>query len=186
MLPAWLDWIDVVVSLIAFGAAVVTLPTAFQMWWGRPSLSVEFKTGRYDSGVHLGCRIENAHITNKVLRILRVTRETARAVKLRAKISVSGSGEIIGRTVPNISVEGMPQSSRVDLHPGVPAFAQLIFQRQGGAAGIGPPKDDGGPIAELDPGEYDCEVTVECGTKYFGVRATFSVEDNLNNTLRIR
>ena len=184
MVPDWLQWTDVVLSIIAFGLAVMTLPTAFQMWWGRPSLSIEYERERLDPGVGLNCRIENVPLKRKLPSMLGVVRETAYAVKVSAIIRESGSGKTLSQIIPNINVEGAPPSSRADLHPGVPAFAMLVFQGQDGVAFVGPPKDDGTETA-LSPGEYDCEVTVTCGAKFSKVQATFVVENNANNTLRI-
>ena len=184
MVPDWLQWTDVVVSIIAFGLAVMTLPTVFQMRWGRPSLSIECERGRFDPGVGLNCRIENVHVKSKLLSMLGVVRETAYAVKVSARIRESGSGKTLSQTIPNINVEGAPPSSRADLHPGVPAFALLVFQGQDAVAVVCPPKDDGSETV-LSPGEYNCEVTVTCGAKSSKVQTTFFVENNANHTLRI-
>ena len=184
MVPDWLQWTVVVLSFIAFWLAIMTLPTAAQMWWGRPSLSIKYERSRFDPGVGLSCYIENVHVKSKILLMLGVVRETAYAVKVGAIIRESGSGKAVSRIIPNINVEGAPPSSRANLHPGVPAFATLVFQGQDAVAVVVPPRDDGAETA-LSPGEYDCEVTVTCGAKYSKVQTTFVVENNANNTLRI-
>ena len=181
MVPDWLQWTGVVLSIIAFGLALMTLPTAFQMWWGRPSLSIAYERGRFDPGVGLNCRIENVHVKSKLLSMLGVVRETAYAVKVSALIRESGPGKILSRVIPNINVEGSPPSSRADLHPGVSAFALIVLQGQDNVAFVCTPDRE----TVLSPGEYDCEVTVTCGTKSSIVQTTFVVESNANLTLRI-
>ena len=60
--PPPVAWVDIFLSAIAFGLAVVTLPTAFQMWWGRPAINVEFSADRMDVGTSLKCYIYNDFI----------------------------------------------------------------------------------------------------------------------------
>ena len=186
MVPDWLQWTGVVLSIIALGIALMTIPTAFQMWGGRPSLSIECERGRFDPGVGISCRIENVHVKSKLLSMLGVVRETAYAVKVSAIIKESGTGKILSRIRLNINVEGAPPSPRADLHPGVHAFALLVSQGgQDSVALVVRPKD-GGSETTLSPGEYDCEVTVTCGTKSSIVQKTFVVDNNADRTLRIR
>lgn len=97
----WLDvapsapwqWIGLVGGLVALGLAVVTLPTVFQMIWGRPEVAVDFNTVADSDGVRLQCIIRNKPI-GRWLRLLRVVRSPA-TITADMSISEAGSGAIL-------------------------------------------------------------------------------------------
>lgn len=70
---ASLETIGIWAGIVGCGLGVVALPTAFQMFWGSPSLSLSFHE---DAGPHseLRCVIHNAPVANGLLRALRVYR----------------------------------------------------------------------------------------------------------------
>ncbi len=182
--PPLLSWGDIVLSAVAFGLAVVTLPTAFQMWWGRPSLAVEFERERFDSGVGLCCRIRNAPVRNKLLSALGVVRETAHGVAANEIITESGSGKVLVRRRLKISVEGADPTPSVDLHTGIRAVALVVFQATDDASAVASPTTGEDSDILMGPGQYDCEVTVVCGNKNLTIHQEFVVCEGANSTLR--
>ena len=171
--PPLLSWGDIVLSAVAFGLAVVNLPTAFQMWWGRPSLAAEFERERLDPGVGLICLIRNVPVRNKLLAALGVVRETVHGVAANAIITESGSGKVLSRHRLEISVEGADRSPSVDLHAGIRAVAIVVFQATDDASAVASPiiGEDSGIL--MEPGQYDCEVTVVWGNKNLTIHQGF-------------
>jgi hypothetical protein len=64
------QWFAIIISIIAFGLAIMTLPTVFQMIWGRPKLKVSF----WGKGHILQCGIQNVPVKG-ILKYLGVERE---------------------------------------------------------------------------------------------------------------
>ena len=56
--------------MLGLGIGIVTLPTAFQMFRGRPKLRITFDTTEVQNKVLLRCGIRNEPINNNYLRIL--------------------------------------------------------------------------------------------------------------------
>ena len=179
MVPDWMQWTDVVLSVIAFGLAVMALPTAFQMWWGKPSLEIKLDRSRIDAGVGLFCLIKNIPIEIQFLRWLGVCRKAAHGMRATATVSKSGSGELVGYKQLEIFVGGNAAVPRVDLHPAVPSWAPVMIQSPGETSAMF------GEI-EIVPGEYCCEIEVEWGHDTRRVRNSFRVSDDANSTLFIR
>ena len=179
MVPDWMQWTDVVLSVIAFGLAVMALPAAFQMWWGKPSLEIKFDRNRLDEGVGLICLIENKPIERQFLRWLGVCRKAAHGMRATATVSKSGSGELVGYKQLEILVGGNAAVPRVDLHPAVPSWAAVLVQLPGTSSAM---------FGEIDvvPGEYSCEIEVAWGHDTSSVRNSFRVTDDGNSTLSIR
>ena len=182
--PPLLSWGDIVLSAVAFGLAAVTLPTAFQMWWGRPSIAAEFERERYDSGAALRCRIRNAPVRNKLLAALGVVRETAHGVGANAIITESASGKVLARRRLQFSVEGADPSPSVDLHARIPAVALVVVQGTDAASAVASPSTGEDSDILIGPGQYGCEVTIVCGTKELTIHQEFVVRESANSTLR--
>ena len=156
-MPFWLQVLALCVSFLALGVAVVTLPTAFQMWWGKPTLDVEFKTDRRESGVGLRCFITNDPVKGW-RKELGVHRETANNLCVVANIREGGRGSLVGNMIrPTINVENGPLSLRVDLHAGLPGIAVIFTQETGQENAI---INDKSKNISILPGEYECELKV--------------------------
>ena len=179
MVPDWMQWTDVVLSVIAFGLAVMALPTAFQMWWGKPSLEIKLDRSQSDAGVGLICEITNKPIERQFLRWLGVFRKAAHGMCATATFSKVGSGEIVGYLPLEIVVGGNAAVSRVDLHPAVMSWAAVMIQGPGETSAMF------GKV-EIVPGEYSCEIEVAWGHDTRRVRNSFCVTDDGNSTLLIR
>ena len=179
MVPDWLQWSDVVLSLIAFGLAVVTLPTAFQMWWGRPAIEIDFAEQSVDIGVGLNCNITNCFIENEFLTLLGVRRTAAYDLGVKATIRESGTGKFIWSGLVKIYTEKNDSSFRIDLHPGIFAFATIIFQERGKTTVCLSPMDEDEDV-KIEPGEYECEINVVWGQEGIIARRLFLVSDDID------
>ena len=157
MVPEWLGWTDVVLSVVAFGIGLVTLPTAFQMWWGKPTPDMRFVTDRRESGVGLKCFITNDQVKGW-RKMFGVHRETANNLCVVATIRERGTKRPIGDMIrPNINVEKGESSLRVDLHAGLPGIAVIVYQETGQ---VGAKINDESKNTVIDPGQYECELNV--------------------------
>lgn len=63
-----------VISLCALAVAAMTLPTAFQMFWGKPKITKQFSSVDDTQSITLVCEVRNEPIRNNILRILGVRR----------------------------------------------------------------------------------------------------------------
>jgi hypothetical protein len=61
-------------SVVASVIGLVTLPTAFQMFWGRPKIELTFHETRTDGYALMRCYISNEPINSRVIRKLGVSR----------------------------------------------------------------------------------------------------------------
>jgi hypothetical protein len=70
----WVSLVALICSIIALAIGVMTLPTAFQMFFGRPKIAFDF-CDRHRGDVHLlHCDISNEGIKSRFLRFIGVTR----------------------------------------------------------------------------------------------------------------
>ena len=177
MVPDWMQRTDVVLSVIAviaFGLAVMALPT-----WGKPSLEIKLVRDRLNAGVGLTCEITNKPIERQFLRWLGVCRKAAHGMRATATVSKAGSGEVVGHKQLEIDVGGNAAVPRVDLHPAVMSWAAVMIQGPGETSAMF------GKV-EIVPGEYSCEIEVAWGHDTRRVRNSFCVTDDGNSTLSIR
>ncbi len=74
--PFLWQWIGLIAGLTALLVAVMTLPTAAQMIWGKPNIEISFKErgDKRENTLFLSCLFYNRPIENRFLRILRVYR----------------------------------------------------------------------------------------------------------------
>ncbi len=73
--PAWETHVSLGIGVAAFALAVVTLPTALQMFFGRPQIEFDFETDRRSRGTCvLRCIVQNEGIKSRFLRRLGVVR----------------------------------------------------------------------------------------------------------------
>ncbi|MXW90492.1 MAG: hypothetical protein F4Z47_01705 [Rhodospirillaceae bacterium] len=177
MVPDWLQWSDVFLSLIAFGLAVVTLPTAFQMWWGKPHLTITFRREGVEAGAVLFLSVSNKPVKNKLLRSIGVRRDAAQNVGAIAEIRESGTNRFIGRKTLELSVNRGERSFRVNIFPKSPALAFLIRHKHGEENA----EFSDGKI-ELPQGEYMCELNIIWREEKIVQRRTFAVGGSINNT----
>ena len=90
-----LQWLDLVVSLVAFGFAVVAMPTILQSFLGGPKLSLEFdfKNDRaWEGNREFICHISNRPV-NIWLRRCGVRREAANGVAIDVTLTDRSNGD---------------------------------------------------------------------------------------------
>ena len=171
------------ISFLALAVAVVTLPTAFQMWWGRPCLDIQFNTARREGAVVLQILIFNKKIESKLLNILGVyRRDQANIYYVGARIEKSGSREFAGETRLLIDVEDGTPSYRKSLVSVFPATSLVAFHGYGKESAHlvnNKKKADPKPI---EPGEYECEVVVHYDDKKCKAQNRLCVGDSYSDT----
>ena len=177
MVPEWLGWTDVFLSVVAFGIGLVTLPTAFQMWWGKPAVSVTFTSDRRESGVGLKCFIANDPV--KGWRKKLAYRETANNLCMISTIR-DGKGELVGDMIrPTINVENGTPSLRVNLDAGLPGIAVICFQEAGQQKAT---INDQSKNITIEPGEYKCELKVIWNRGFITIRNGFIIGRSIDET----
>ena len=180
--PPDLQWVDIFLSAIAFLVGIVTLPTAFQMWWGKPKPRFSFEKLRVDGGAGLICAISNAPVKNKILKFFGVRRSVAQDFGGSATIKRTGSREFVAQKTLKIKGREQEPCARVDLHPGIGTFALILGQEQGEPHGKFTRGNDGEEVILIEPGEYECELRVTWGQDSATARRTFMVGTKLDKT----
>jgi hypothetical protein len=108
--------VALIISIIALILAVATLPTIFQMIWGRPRLIVSFDIIEGDDSRFLVARIYNYPIKNGFLRILGVRTQSAEDVNAKVTIKGCDSKRVISDVVADIKTyTGLPDAQRICL-----------------------------------------------------------------------
>lgn len=176
--PPWLEWSDIVLSIIAFGFAVVSLPTAFQMWWGKSSPSVEFRSDRIDPGKGLNIIITNSPIKNTFLKWMGVYRDTIHGLSASATITEHGTGRVVGELPLEINIVKGEAAFLVDLHAGMVAWVVPIFHGSTSSTASLPPEDG----TELQPGRYECELKLSWSRGVVRTRRTFTAGNHADLT----
>ena len=160
MVPEWLGWTDVVLSVVAFGIGLMTLPTAFQMWWGRPTIDVKFTVDRREGMVGLKCFLTNPPVRGWRKK-LGVYRETANNLCIILTIREGGTKLLVADMArPRINVERGESAIRVDLHSGLPGIAVIFYQAADDKGAKINSKQDESDDPIIEPGEYECYVKV--------------------------
>lgn len=89
------QWVDIVLSFIAFGIAVVALPTIFQRLWGRAKLEVEFDRHAKDSERSLLIHLKNPPVKSQWGKRMGVSRDSIKSLAATTRISEAGSGKVV-------------------------------------------------------------------------------------------
>ena len=115
--------------MVALAISVMTLPTVFQMFGGKPKIRVEFEKTILDELTVLRCHIWNQPVRNRVLRRLRVVREP---VEISVSFSVERtSGELVAPLVtPTITTEKESGKQVTLFYHAVPARVAIIIIKQ--------------------------------------------------------
>ena len=163
-IPGWLSWTDIVLSLVAFTLAVMAAPTILQMFGGRARLRCDFVRDVENGERALAVFLQNPRITNKVLRGLRVRRETIQSLTIAFSIAEAGAGEIIDPIRhARIFSNGDPDDSgswRIALPPTLSVAASVLVARwdtQQNVAVVLP--DRLRPPLILPPKQYRADIT---------------------------
>ena len=95
--PTWEQWAFIVAS-IALVVSLMSLPTAFQMFFGRPTIRFAFvphQLSQTPTQTVLWCEITNPPLQNGVLRLLRVHRDPAEDVLVSCVLRDDASPTIV-------------------------------------------------------------------------------------------
>jgi hypothetical protein len=156
--PAWVSWAALLLGVAALGIGVVTLPTAFQMFWGHPKLRISFADARLSKINILRCYIANVGIENRWLRRLGVVRSPTN-VSADFEIYEFGTNRQIVSTrratlhAPSQSGDQVEAAFSV-----TPIFFNLIFHGENGQATVKASID--GDDVVISPGKYYAKITV--------------------------
>ena len=182
MVPEWLEWTDVVLSAIAFGVGFVTLPTAFQMWWGKPAIAVQFDTDRRETGAYLKCYIYNDYVKNRALKLLGVRREPAHEVAGTVTIREHPTGKVIGQARLRLNVEKGGSSVRADIHVGLPAIAVIVYYEKNDGGARLRDHEEGVEDQLIGQGEYEAALDIHWGQHSIRRKKLFFVGQNDERT----
>jgi hypothetical protein len=86
------------ISISALVLSIMALPTALQMFYGRPNILTSYGVIPVNGQLHLVCTLQNLPIKNKFLKALGIRRETAESVRANYTIA-DETGKIIADNV---------------------------------------------------------------------------------------
>ena len=174
--PPWLEWTSIALSLAALVLAAAALPTVLQVWFGKPTISVEFDQQGISPGVALICRVKNKPVENRLLKRLGVRRQEARELGGRVTIRESEGGKYIESLRITFGTGNTERQLRLDLHAGHPTLVLIAYhQWKDGNPTLSLQKDNEEEELKLNPGEYECELVLEWGQDRFETKRTFVV-----------
>lgn len=162
---AGLQWVDIVLSFIAFGIAIVALPTIFQMFWGRPTLEVEFTRATKDQQRMLGVFVRNPPVKFKPLKRLGIRRDSIQSLTASFQISEAGSGTVVASIREALfytdeELEPVPRE-RISLPPTfsvATSFPVAMWMNDGKDVVVAP--DRLRDVLSLQPGLYRAKITI--------------------------
>ncbi len=118
--------VSLVIGVIALVVSLVTLPSAFQMWWGRAKPKSEFRDNRQDNACVLLCEILNAPIRSGFLHSIGVKRD-ALIFQCFCSISEIGTNKIVVRDQRLLITYGKNHAEYIGtIYPGTPAYVGII------------------------------------------------------------
>jgi len=85
-------WVGII--LAGVGLAMAT-PNIFQRILGRPILKIEFETGAQEAHRFLLVNLKNPPVTNKVLKMLGIKRDSIQSLTISFRVVEYGSGKVI-------------------------------------------------------------------------------------------
>lgn len=167
--------VALIISIIALMVATLTLPTIFQMIWGRPKLMICFDVIEGDDSRFLVVRVYNQPIKNRFLRLLGVRTEAAEDVNARVIIKEYRSQKVISDVVADIKTyTGLPDAQRICLPASIfPASIGIVEVKD---------SDGKAKVYEKDifliTGSYSVSVQVISAHKTVLAQGEFLVSDN--------
>lgn len=126
------DW-SLILSLIALGISIMTLPTVFQMFWGRPSLEVTLNEHQDMDIKALRCLIGNKPIGNRFLSLIGVIRQPTEILG-QLTVSEAGSGKIIAGSIRMYLTTEKEKGKQVALASFRPAILLVAVYKDSGVS----------------------------------------------------
>jgi hypothetical protein len=158
----WTSSVALICSIVALAIGVVTLPTAFQMFFGRPKIAFDFDD-RHKGGMHLlHCDISNEGIKSRFLRFIGVTRSRAEISAFLEIFEYKTDRVILPQTPARITTD-REEGWQVSLPFSVaPARIAIIVDNDAGASVV--PQGDS-EIMSLEVGKYRIEIDIITDTQ---------------------
>jgi hypothetical protein len=161
-----LDAVLAVIGVIGTAVGVVAIPTVFQMFGGAPKLTLTYGSGMDGDVKHLYCVVRNEPVTNRLYRLLRVTRQSCDA-EAGFQICKEGDEPLGNGTIRAIWTESNKPdqaSKRVTLGTIMPRSFNVAIWHEGRAIASHPHKED--DIIEIPPGTYVVNIAVIYGDQW--------------------
>jgi len=170
------------ISILAFALSLIALPTALQMFYGRPNIHTSYGVTPVNGQLHLVCTLQNVPIKNKFLKALGIRRETAESVRANYTIA-DETGKIIADNViaaiRHIFEGDFEGKVNLKLEASIPAsdiytdFA-LAYYARGMVGLVG---DDYHPNTILPIGKYTASIKIKIAEKEIEETKHFVVEE---------
>jgi hypothetical protein len=170
------------ISLIALALALIGLPAALQMFYGKPDVKTSYGVRPVDDQLHLVCALQNPPIKNKFLKALGIRRKTAESVSAKYTI-YDERGKIIAKDViaaiRHIFGGGFKDEVNLTLDVSIPAseaytdFA-LAYYAGMRVALVG---DEFHPSTDLPIGKYTASIKIKLAEKEIEETRHFVVEE---------
>ena len=158
-----------IISIVALAISIMAFPTALQMFFGGPRLSVDFQEMDSDIGQRLVCMIYNIPIKNRALHMIGVKRDPA-IISANYQILESGTNRVLLDTARGYLIDiggninqGVPRATILDDSP--VSFACLLH-KQADAEAVAMNLDTKQQVV-LPPGRYRVEIAVRSGSTEF-------------------
>jgi hypothetical protein len=163
-----------VIGLVALVVGIMAIPTICQMFFGRPRLTFEAVEFTGDSGRCLLIEIKNQPTKNKLLRWMRVERDTGQ-VHAWFSIREQGTGKVIADVVPArlVCVDTQEQGLLVRALPDGLVGVQIVHTRRGDAHIIDGRSDD--RLQPISEGNYVMDVSIVCGEQDHRISHAFRI-----------
>ena len=182
---AWLCRLDLWGFIIGLAALALTVPSVFQMSWGRPKVRIGLTRAPLPdhAGIEvLGCELTNQRITNRALRFLRVKRDPAEDVTATYEIKDAVTKTLVFKAAPLIAINqpwalASSQHARIPVSA-VPCTFRIVTISPEGNERVFAIHSDGA-LQALSPGLYDVSVYLEIdGDVKKSKRRRFLVQDH--------
>lgn len=160
--PEEWEWAGIILAALGL---VMTAPTIFQMFWGRPLVRTRFDRHEQGTERFLNMYLENPPVKSGLIKRLGVRRETLQSLTVAFRISEAGSGKIIAPIRhARIYSDDDPTdagSPRISLPPTYSVAACIVvvhWDTQRNKAVV--PADRLRPLLVLEPGYYLANITL--------------------------
>jgi hypothetical protein len=121
----------IIIGTVALVFSVMALPSAFQMFWGRPRLGIEVSEANEPNGKRLFCQIFSVPVQSRILLRLGVRREAA-VISATFEICESGTNHVMLNTAPASLVDltsgKLEGSFRATVVDHLPIYFSCLFR----------------------------------------------------------
>jgi hypothetical protein len=158
--PAWVSWMGLGLGALGVAVGIVTLPTALQMFFGRPKIAFGFSDHHEADLYMLRCHVSNSPIESKALRRLGVIRSSV-CIGADVKLVEHGTNRIIIPLLRMRLATDKETGLQVDLPFSIaPARCNVIGHIPGNGTFVAP-QDGGDQAIQLNDGVYVLKIDIE-------------------------